>query len=511
MKRQSQIEHARNYIATRGGVWNEERIAEYIEYMTAEAPQVLKVNPILRTDSYKLSQWNQIPPDTKFMYSHLMSRGGFWKHTMFSGLQYILKTYFCGKVFNMDDVEDARKKAYLHFNNDNVFNHKGWTRLYEKHGGMLPLRFQAPPEGKVIPIKNCLMTIQNTDDEFAWLTDWAETIALHVWYPITVGTLSFEIRQAIGKDLVKTGTPSLIDYKCHDFGYRGVSSVETAAIGGAAHLMNFLGTDTLAAIELLDQYYGCPMAGYSIPAMEHSTVTSWRQGDDSHEEDSYCNMLDKYPDGLAACVVDSYDTHYAVDTIMGKHMRERILRRNGTVVQRPDSGEPVIVLEDIFNADAENFGFDTNVKGYRVLPPQIRVIQGDGVNYQNILRINSELTRKGWSMDNWGYGMGGALLQQQNRDTMRFAIKCSAINRSGVWSNVWKKPKTDSTKDSRGGRFNLFEEPAWVTTESNGDEMEFGNILHTVSLDGVLKKEYTRDEVWEMARGYDRYEQEASE
>lgn len=466
-------------------------------------PQLLRVNPIFHTDSYKLTHWWQYPPDTLHVYSHLMSRGGFFQHTLFFGLQYILKSKLCGNVFTMADVEDARRKAAVHFGNDKVFNYAGWRRLHEKHGGMLPLRIRAVEEGKVVPVKNCLMTIENTDPEFPWLTNWAETILLQVWYPITVGTLSFEIRQAIGADLVRTGTPSLVDVKLQDFGCRGVSSMETAAVGGAAHLVNFLGTDTLPATEMLDQFYAGGMAGFSIPAMEHSTVTSWGE---LHEEEAYLNMLEKSPDGLVACVVDSYDMHNAVDVIFGKHLREVVLRRNGTVVLRPDSGEPTAMLEDIFNSAAENFGFTANEKGWKVLPPQVRAIQGDGVNYQNILRINSHLTRAGWSMDNWGYGMGGALLQQQNRDTMRFAIKCSAVNRGGKWSHVYKTTKSDPGKASRGGRFNLFEEPRWATTESaDGNEAEYGNILRTVFLDGELKRETTLDAVRAAARSYDRF------
>ena len=238
-------------------------------------PQKLQVNPILDTDSYKLTHWLQYPPDTEHVYSYLMSRGGFWKHTLFSGLQYVLRAYFEGKVFDEANVHDAAEKAFRHFGGD-VFNLKGWMRLLEKHGGALPLRIRAVPEGTVVPVKNVLMTIENSDPEFPWLTNWAETRLLSgTWYPITVATLSFEIRQAIGEDLVRTGTPSLLDFKLHDFGYRGVSSQETAAIGGAAHLISFFGTDTMAALELCKQYYDEPMAGFSIPAMEHSTVTSW--------------------------------------------------------------------------------------------------------------------------------------------------------------------------------------------------------------------------------------------
>ncbi len=473
-------------------------------------PKPLKLNPILRTDSYKLSHWFQYPSDAEYVYSYLMSRGGFWSHTLFSGLQYIIAAYFEGKVFTKKDVHEAARLCHRHFGNDGVFNFNGWMRLLEKHGGKLPLRIRAVKEGTVVPIKNVLMTIENTDKEFPWLTNWAETQLLQVWYPITVGTLSFEIKQAIGNDLVRTGDPAGLGFKLQDFGYRGVSSQETAAIGGAAHLINFLGTDTMAALSLLEQYYDSPCAGFSIPAMEHSTVTSW--GEDA-EAEAYANMLDKVPAGLVALVVDSYDTHNAVANIFGGKLREKILRRDGVVVLRPDSGDPCVVIEDMFNAIAEKFGFETNGKGWKVLPKQVRVIQGDGVNYQNILRINSHLTRAGWSMDNWGYGMGGALLQQQNRDTMRFAIKCSAICRDGRWEDVHKTVKTDPSKASIGGRFSLLElsDGEFETVEQEYDmKLATGHEdkLETVFENGVIKRHQTLDEIRELSSSYDRYNRE---
>jgi nicotinamide phosphoribosyltransferase len=481
-------------------------------------PEQLRLNPIWNTDSYKLGHWTQYPPDTQFIESHLMSRGGFFKHTLFQGLQGILKANYTGVVFTKADVDEARFLSKLHFGSDEVFNYAGWTRLLEKHGGKLPLRIRAPKEGTLVGTKNVLMSIVNTDPEFPWLTNWAETILLQVWYPITVGTLSFKIRQAIGMDLVRTGDPAGLDFKLHDFGFRGVSSKETAAIGGASHLFNFHGTDTLAAIQYVRQYYGGKepgnlMPGYSIPAMEHSTVTSWGK---PGEAEAYRNMLRKNPKGLAACVVDSYDTNNAVDHIFGDDLREMVLRRDGTVVLRPDSGDPTVVIEDIFNSVANKFGFTTNDKGYKVLPSQVRVIQGDGVNYQNILRINSHLTRSTWSMDNWGYGMGGALLQQLNRDTQRFAIKCNAINRAGVWTPVFKDPATDHSKASIGGHgFSLVDRSVNhsgdYTTVVSGDSDAYGNELDVVLLDGDLKKDWSFQEVWDEARLHDSYVEEAQE
>jgi nicotinamide phosphoribosyltransferase len=427
-----------------------------------------------------------------------------------AGLQYIVKSNFAGKVFTLEDVEEARKFADQHFGgNPKCFNYEGWKNLYAKHRGVLPLRIKAVKEGSVVGAQNAIVTIENTDPEFYWLTNWAETVLLQLWYPVTVATLSRAIKQVIGEALVRTGDPSLLPFKLHDFGFRGVSSRESAAIGGAAHLFNFVGTDNLPAIELLQQYYGAGMAGVSIPASEHSTITAWGR---SHEVDAYENILDNIPEGIVACVSDSYDIYKSVRDLWGGKLRDKVMRRKGTLVIRPDSGEAVTVLEQIFQIAAEKFGYEVNRKGWKVLAPQVRFIQGDGVNYHTIQNMISQLTRKGWSMDNWSFGMGGALLQQLNRDTLRFALKCSAIDIDGQWHDVYKQPVTDPGKDSRAGRFVLLKEGnEFITVKQEaGRVIEGVDELEAVLEDGVLRREQTLDDIRVIASGYDRYEKKLS-
>jgi nicotinamide phosphoribosyltransferase len=421
-----------------------------------------------------------------------------------AGLQYIVKSNFAGKVFDLEDIEEAAKFASEHFsNNPKCFNYEGWKRLYAKHGGMLPLRIKAVKEGSVVSAQNAIVTIENTDPEFYWLTNWAETILLQVWYPVTVATLSRAIKQIVGEALERTGDPSGLPFKLHDFGFRGVSSRESAAIGGAAHLFNFVGTDNMAAIELLQQYYGAKMAGVSIPASEHSTITSWGR---EHEVEAYENILNNVPEGIVACVSDSYDIFDAVRNLWGGKLHDRVMQRNGTLVIRPDSGDAVLVLEEIFNIAAERFGFEVNRKGWKVIAPQVRFIQGDGVNYHTIQNMISQLTRRGWSMDNWSFGMGGALLQQLNRDTLRFALKCSAIDVNGQWHDVYKQPVTDPGKDSRAGRFVLLKEGEdFVTIANSGESGRNGDQLETVLEDGVLRRDQTLEEIRTIATSFDNF------
>ena len=230
----------------------------------------------------------------------------------------------------------------------------------------MPIRIKAVPEGKVIPVHNVMMTVENTDPNCFWLTNFLETLLLQLWYPCTVATISREVRKVILQYLSATGDPSTIDFKLHDFGFRGVSSVDSAGIGGASHLINFMGTDTVAALTFIQEYYGNQddMFGFSIPAAEHSTITSWGQ---SQEVAAYQNMLEQYPEGLVALVSDSYDIYNACEKLWGEVLKNQILGRKGTLVVRPDSGEPKDVVLKVAEILGEKIGFTVNEKGYKVL------------------------------------------------------------------------------------------------------------------------------------------------
>ena len=263
--------------------------------------------------------------------------------------------------------------------------------ILDKHNGHLPVVIKAVPEGTSIPTKNVLLTIENTDPEVPWLTNYLETLILQIWYPITVGTLSREVKKVLAKYLVKTSTHNeegiraILNFMLHDFGFRGASSVESAGIGAAAHIINFRGTDTVEGILLAQEYYNTlEMLAFSIPASEHSTITSWTE---PFEVKAFENMLDQFPTGLVACVSDSYDIIRACRDHWGTTLRDKILSRDGRLVIRPDSGDPVQTLKLIFDILWEKFGGTINDKGFKVLDPRIRVIQGDGVNYQSIIEI----------------------------------------------------------------------------------------------------------------------------
>jgi nicotinamide phosphoribosyltransferase len=417
---------------------------------------MFEINRVIDTDSYKASHWLQYPPKTTLVHSYLESRGSErdYTETVFFGLQYLLKRYF-NRPIESAEVEEAREVITAH---GEPFNYAGWIRLIEKHGGRLPFRIRAVSEGSIVPTHNALMTVENTDPEFFWITSWFESQLMRLWYPITVATQSYYIKKSVFRFLQETAddAPGEINFKIHDFGSRGVSSQETAAIGGAAHLVNFLGTDTMAALLIHREFYNEPMAGFSIPAAEHSTITSWGR---ENEAEAYRNMLRQFakPGALVAVVSDSWNIYEAVEKIWGEQLRQEVVDSGATIVIRPDSGEPIEVVSRVAQILGEKFGTSLNSKGYKVLK-NVRIIQGDGVNEQSIHDILASLKNLGFSASNIAFGIGGALLQKINRDTLKFAYKCSAVVVEGKLRDVYKQPITDAGKNSKKGRLDLIQD-----------------------------------------------------
>ncbi len=411
----------------------------------------MTVNPILNTDSYKTSHFAQYPAGTEHVFSYVEARGGAYADALFFGLQAILKNEFSRPVTraDVDEAEDVLTAHGL------PFHRAGWEVLIDRHGGYLPLDIRAQPEGTIAPVHVPMMTVVNTDPDFFWLTSYVETALLRVWYPITVATISHGVRRLIRDALVKTADApdAELPFKLHDFGARGVSSEQSAALGGMAHLVNFQGSDTLSAIVAARKLYSEPMAGFSIPAAEHSTITSWER---DGEASAYANMVTQFgkPGGIFAVVSDSYDLFNAVEHIWGEQLRQQVIDSGATLVVRPDSGDPVEIVSKTLALLAAKFRTESNTKGYKVLK-HVRVIQGDGVNPTSIAAILARITAEGFSASNIAFGMGGALLQKCDRDTMQFAYKASAARVNGQWRDVYKDPVTDAGKRSKRGLLGL--------------------------------------------------------
>lgn len=419
-------------------------------------------NLILKSDSYKYSQWLQYPQGTTKMFSYLESRGGetgkYSKNIVqFFGLQYYLKRYLSIEV-TAEMVEEAREIITSH---GLPFNYDGWMRVVNEHKGKLPLKIKAVAEGTIVERRNVLMTIESTDPKLFWLVGWAETLLMKLWYPTTVATLGYNVRDLITSFMERTAdTLDKVPFMLHDFGYRGVASEEQAGIGGMAHLVNFMGTDTVAGLMYARKYYYAQMPGFSIPASEHSTMTAWGQGSDN-ERKAFINMIDKFGNDsdIYACVSDSWDFYEAINTWIS--LKEQVINAGGQLVIRPDSGDALTnVMYALRKLSADNaYGYTTNSKGYKVLN-NVAIIQGDGVSSDLIYDILSAMENEGFSAQNIAFGMGGALLQGNyessiNRDTHKFAIKCSAIEIDGETRSVFKDPITDKGKKSKRGYLDL--------------------------------------------------------
>ena len=436
-------------------------------------------NFILDTDSYKLTHNQMYPHGTEYIGSYFESRpGAEYPETVFFGLNYILQRYFAGTVVTREAIEEASTFCEQHFGNPYIFNREGWEYILHRYDGRLPISIRAVPEGMVVPTSNVLVTIENTDPYVPWLTNHCETALVQLWYPSTVATISREMKKVLKESLERTGTLANLPFMLHDFGFRGSASIEGAGIGGAAHLLNFMGTDTIAGIQLLRTYYDAQdMPGFSVPAAEHSTITAW--GEDG-EEAAYRNILNTFPTGIVSVVSDSWNIYYACEKLWGGSLREAVAgNEERRLVVRPDSGDPHTVIQGCLDILGEKFGYTTNAKGYKVLPENVRIIQGDGINRRTLPALVMSIENHGWSLDNMVFGSGGGLLQDCNRDTQRFALKCSWAVVNGARRDVHKEPITDVGKRSKRGQIKLVEDVVDTLTTVSVDDPR-PDVMHEV-------------------------------
>lgn len=463
---------------------------------------MFQISSVLDTDSYKFGHFNMLPSGAQYICSYGEARSDDrWRQAMFFGLQAWLKSLL---PVSADDVEEARELAIPHCG---VFNYEGWMRIVNEFGGVLPIRIDALPEGMVVPNRTALYQIRSTRPGFAWVTQYVEAALLRaVWYPSSVATLSWHVKQDIREFLEKTSDnpEQELMFRLHDFGARGASSRETAALGGMAHLVNFNGSDTLPGLLAARKYYGEKLAAYNIPAMEHSTVCAWgRDG----EEQAYANAIDKFltgPGTMLSIPPDAYDLHNAIDVILGRNLRDKIIASGGRLVVRPDSGDPVSEVMFALRSLANRFGYATNKKGYAVLHPSVRIIQGDGVNEVSIHSIMAAMELNGFSIENVAFGMGGGLLQSVTRDTLGFAQKANAVS-SGheAWIGISKTPATASQKVSKKGVQMVVEDDnGRVVTVPAGTYLESRNLLQPVWEEGELLRDQSFAEVRALSNRY---------
>jgi nicotinamide phosphoribosyltransferase len=448
-------------------------------------------NIIINTDNYKHCHYSLYPAGTEYVSSYIESRGGTYPVTMFVGLQAFLREFLMRPV-TLEDVDEAEylmREQGMHFNREN------WMGIINDHDGFLPVEIEAVPEGTVLPSRNVLVQIINTDPKYFWATSFFETALLRaVWYPTTIGTISWLAKQIIRTALERTSDhPELLRYMLHDYGARGVSSQESAALGGLAHLVNFNQSDTVPGILAAKKYYNAVAPSNSGPNSEHAGFCAWgRDG----ETAAMRNMLETYRDnGVALLLTDTYDHENAVKNIIGGELKEEIQNFPGLVGARPDSGDPVVVTSDTTEWLMESFGYEVNSKGYKILPPYIRVVQGDGMTLDSLRDVYIEMERRGLAADNAVFGMGGGLLQHCNRDTMNFGQKASAAKVNGTWIDISKSPTGAAFKVSKPGRLALTKVDGEFRTVRRDSVAPEENLLQPVFRNGKLLKKWDFSEL----------------
>jgi len=434
------------------------------------------MNPITLIDGYKLDHRRQYPAGTQRVYSNWTPREsripGIDSVVLF-GLQYFLKRYL-GEVFGefFNSPRSLVVERYARRVNGYLGpNQIGTDHIADLHGfGYLPLRIHAVPEGTAVPLRVPMLTIENTHFEFAWLVNYMETLMSNVlWLPCTSATQALRMRALLDKAAADTGAPlDFVPWQGHDFSFRGMAGPEAAALSGAGHLLAFTGTDTIPALDLIEDYYGVPegyLLGGSVAATEHSVMCAGGKEDESA---TFERLLDLYPSGIVSVVSDTWDLWHVLTNTLPL-LRERIMARDGKLVIRPDSGNPADIVCGDPNAAPETpahrgvigllwdvFGGTKTSTGHCVLDSHVGCIYGDSITYERAREITERLAAKGFASSNMVFGIGSYTYQHVTRDTFGFALKSTHVQVNGEGRDIFKQPATDSgMKNSAKGRLSV--------------------------------------------------------
>ncbi len=427
------------------------------------------------TDAYKVSHFLQLPKNTQAVRFYIAPRHALRPENnnyIVFGIRYFIEKYLKTPI-SYQDIEET-KKIWESFNLGGIsstFPEKDFKKIISKYKGFLPIKIVGVKEGTILNKYNIPIFIISVDDpDLVWLPGFIETaLQRSIWYPSTVATISYNVKQELLKAYkisVSTNNYENIKYQLHDFGARGASSGESAGIGGLAHLLNFMGTDTMEAVYLGNKLYEIPIKelACSITASEHSTVTSWGN---KHvgERDSLLNIIDickQHGDHIFAFVSDSYDYFYTIDKLWGDpEIIKAIQDAKLSPIVRPDSGDPVEVVLYALDSLSKSWGYTTNNKGYKVLNT-IRIIQGDGMNIDRITTLINKIIEHKYSVENVSFGMGGGLLQNLNRDSMSWSMKMYKLKQNNEWRDIQKNPLTQQEKASYNPQ-NIVDDSEWVT------------------------------------------------
>lgn len=480
------------------------------------------MNPLLLTDGYKVDHRRQYPENTTLVYSNWTPRKSRIEgvnEVVFFGLQYFIKKYILGE-FQTQFFDQPKEKVVTRYaRRINTYlgeNQVGTKHIEELHDlGYIPMVFKALPEGSTVPLRVPMFTMYNTKPEFFWLTNYFETLlSAVVWMPCTSATIARQYRLVLDKYANETSSmPEFVDWQGHDFSMRGMAGIEAAVISGMGHLLNFTGTDTIPAIDALESYYNAnsemELIGGSVAATEHSVMC---MGTTEGEYETFKRLIcDVYPKGIVSIVSDTWDLWKVLTDYMPR-LKEEIVSREGKVVVRPDSGDPVLIIcgnpdgkteqerKGVIELLWDVFGGSVNDKGYKELIPQIGAIYGDSITVDRATRICQKLKEKGFASTNVVLGIGSYTYQYNTRDTFGFAMKATYGEVDGIGREIFKDPITDdgTKKSAKGlmkielnnGRYELKDQATWEE-EQQGELQEVfrdGKLLVDDSLVAIRER-----------------------
>jgi nicotinamide phosphoribosyltransferase len=437
---------------------------------------ITDINPLFLIDFYKADHRRQYPEGTQVVYSNFTPRSNKYAYddsdeVVVFGIQYLIKEYLIDRwnrgffMRKKDDVLKEYKALMDRALGPDVIPIDHIAELHEV--GWLPIRIKALPEGTLCPIGVPCLTIKNTVPEFFWLTNYLETLLSNIlWKPMTSATTAHMYRREFERHSKLTGSPQdFIGWQGHDFSMRGMSGIEDACMSGGGHLLSFNGTDSVPAISWLRQYYPSPeFIGGSVPATEHSVMSLG--GDGEGEFETFKRLItETYPTGIISIVSDTWD-FWKVMTEYLPRLKDEILARDGRVVIRPDSGDPVEIIcgtrkylgdkrptvAGAYETLWDTFGGTTNEKGYKVLNPKVGLIYGDSINYNRQREILRRLEEKTFTASNLVLGIGSFTYEFVTRDTYGFAMKATWGQVNWEGKDIYKDPKTDDglKKSARG-------------------------------------------------------------
>lgn len=525
----------------------------------------MKANAMLLTDGYKLDHRRQYPKGTEYVYSNWTPRSNEYfpeakDGAVVFGVQYFIKKYLV-EAFNRDffslsedEAVNTFKRRVDTFLGDNEVGTEHIRALHKL--GYLPIRIKSLPEGSVCPTRVPMLTVVNTHPDFFWVTNFLETIiSCELWLPMTSATTARVYRKELERHAEKTGFDKdvMLGFLCHDFSMRGMAGLEASITSGMGHLTSFVGSESIPAVGAVEEYYNMDaekeLISATVPATEHSVMCA---GGKEDEFETFKRLITElYPKGFVSIVSDTWDLWQVVTDFLPR-LKEEIMSRDGRLVVRPDSGDPVDIIcgidttqivslngkeyyikgvwsdahfsDDIQNAILNNpeayskyevtdiqkkgvyellwdtFGGTTNEKGYKVLDTHVGVIYGDSITLERQKEIYKRLEEKGFAATNLVLGIGSYTYQYRTRDSLGFAMKATWCQVDGEAREIFKQPKTDSgMKNSLKGLIHVDKDNngIYYATDCVSKEQEQGGCLETVFEDGKLVKEVSMKEIRE--------------